>query len=114
MKVDEYSFGSITIAGTTYTSDVIIYPQDVDASWWRAEGHNLAIEDVRQIAAAKPGKVIIGTGYYGQMRVPEQTLKWFADHNIQVEMAKTGDAVKRFNELQREAASVVAALHLTC
>lgn len=114
MNIERYDFGTITVEGATYTSDVIIYPKEVDAAWWRAEGHNVAVEDVRRIAAAKPETLVIGTGYYGRMRVPEETLKWLAAHNIQVEIAKTGEAVKLFNRLQREAASVVAALHLTC
>ncbi|MBI2314410.1 MAG: hypothetical protein HYU77_18130 [Betaproteobacteria bacterium] len=114
MNIERYDFGTITIEGATYTSDVIIYAKEVDASWWRAEGHNVAVEDIRRIASAKPGKLVIGTGYYGRMGVSEETLKWLAAHNIQVEIAKTGDAVKLFNRLQQEAASVVAALHLTC
>jgi len=32
MKIDSYSFGRIVIDGQVYTSDVIIYPDRVDAS----------------------------------------------------------------------------------
>ena len=55
MKIEHYSFGNITIDGQTYTSDVIIYPERVDASWWRKEGHNLQIEDLAGVIKAEPG-----------------------------------------------------------
>ncbi len=70
MKIDSYSFGRIVINGKTYTSDVIIYPGRVDASWWRKEGHLLQLEDVAEALQAKPDsnyRVIIlsrvGQGY---------------------------------------------------
>lgn len=34
MIVDDYSFGRIKVGGKEYTSDVIIYPDRVDSSWW--------------------------------------------------------------------------------
>ena len=64
MKVEHYSFGKITIDGQTYTSDVIIYPERVDSSWWRKQGHNLQIEDMAGVIKAEPGVVIIGTGLF--------------------------------------------------
>ena len=69
MKVEQYSFGNITIDGQTYTYDVIIYPERVDSSWWRKQGHNLQIEDLAGVIKAEPGVVIIGTGFFGVMKV---------------------------------------------
>ena len=31
--IESYKFGEIVIDGTTYTSDVIIYPDNVDDKW---------------------------------------------------------------------------------
>ena len=50
MKIDSYSFGRIVINGKTYTSDVIIFPDKVDASWWRKEGHLLQLADGKSAA----------------------------------------------------------------
>ena len=44
MNVEAYDFGIIRVEGATYTSDGIIMPDTVKASWWRREGHNLCIE----------------------------------------------------------------------
>ncbi len=113
MKIQDYSFGKIVIDGRTYTSDVIVYPERVDASWWRKEGHLLQSEDIAEVLDAEPEVLIIGTGYSGSMRVPRQTLDLLESKGIEVHVALTRDAVSFYQELQRER-KVIAALHLTC
>ncbi len=58
--------------------------------------------------------LIIGTGYYGRMLVPDATKQYLEERGIKVLQAKTRDAVTEFNQLQKEYARIVAALHLTC
>jgi hypothetical protein len=113
MKVEHYSFGKITIDGQPYPSDVIIYPERVDSSWWRKQGHNLQIEDIAGVIKAEPGVVIIGTGYFGVMKVPKETVSHLESKGILVYVERTGKAVELFNELQKSK-TVIAALHLTC
>ncbi len=114
MLITEYEFGRIAIADMTYTSDVIVAPEQVIDSWWRKEGHNLQIEDLDDILNAKPDMLIIGTGYYGRMHVPDETKQYLEEQGIKVLQAKTREAVTEFNQLQKEYARIVAALHLTC
>ena len=114
MRISEYELGIIAIADKTYTSDVIVAPEQVIDSWWRKEGHNLQIEDLDDIVNAKPDMLVIGTGYYGRMQVPDETKQYLEERGIKVLQAKTRDAVTEFNQLQKEYARIVAALHLTC
>jgi len=114
IRISAYEFGRIAIADKTYTSDVIIAPEQVIDSWWRKQGHNLQIEDLDDIVKAKPDMLIIGTGYYGRMHVPDETKQYLEERGIKVLQAKTCDAVTEFNQLQKEYARIVAALHLTC
>lgn len=114
MRISEYKFGKIVIENKTYTSDVIISPEQVIDSWQRKQGHNLDITDLDDIVNAKPDVLIIGTGYYGRMWVPDETRRYLGEQGIKVRQAKTGDAVSEFNALQKECARIVAALHLTC
>jgi len=114
MRISEYEFGKIAIENETYTSDVIISPEQVIDSWWRKQGHNLDITDLDDIMKAKPDVLIIGTGYYGRMQVADETRQYLEGQGIKVHQAKTGDAVTEFNTMQKEYARVVAALHLTC
>jgi hypothetical protein len=114
MTVDAYSFGEIRIDGKPYTSDVIVWPGRVKSPWWRAEGHNLCPADLDEVLRAPPKVLVIGTGYYGRMRVPPETLSALQAQGIEVHVGKTSEAVAELNRLARESADVVAALHLTC
>jgi len=113
MRIEHYSFGKITIQGKEYTSDAIIYPDRVDASWWRKEGHYLQKPDLTDIVAAKPELLIVGTGAHGVMTVPESTIAFLESHNIAVLVERTDKAVELFNN-QPTGKKVIAALHLTC
>jgi hypothetical protein len=113
MKIDSYSFGRIVINGTTYTSDVIIYSNRVDAAWWRNEGHLLQLADVEDVLRAKPDVLVIGTGYAGVMRVPCETIDRIVAQGIEVKVERTSNAVRVYNDLQGTR-TVIAALHITC
>jgi hypothetical protein len=114
MEITAYDFGRIEIAGKHYTSDVIIFPEQVKDHWWRIEGHSLDIADLDEVIAAKPQLLVIGTGYYGRMAVPDETRALLESRGIRVLEARTGEAVEEFNRLQRQYARIIAALHLTC
>jgi hypothetical protein len=113
MRITHYSFGRITVDGKTYTSDIIIYPQRISPSWWRKEGHNLQPVDLEEAVAAKPDIVVIGTGAHGVMRVPKETVQFLESKGIEVQSARTDQAVAIFNSAPKDKA-VFAALHLTC
>jgi hypothetical protein len=114
MHIDQYRFGHIDIKGHGYNFEVIIFPDRVQQRWWRKEGHRLAREDLETVLAEKPELLVVGTGYYGRMQVPEETLDALRGADIDVRVGKTGSAIEEFNRLQRESARIVAALHLTC
>ncbi len=114
MKIDKYSFGSITINGKKYTQDVIIFPDTVFCPWWREEGHNLSLKDMEKVIEFKPSLVIIGTGAEGIMRVPQKTLKELNKIGVETTTEKTGEAVNIYNEKIQNNENVVACLHLTC
>ena len=113
MKIEYYSFGTIKIDGKTYTSDVIIYPDRVDSSWWRKHGHALNIVDLKDVIPADPEILVVGTGYSGAMVVPEETLSYLKSKGIDVHIARTDKAVLLFNRFQEDK-KTIAALHLTC
>lgn len=114
MRFGNYTFGKIVVDGHTYNSDVIITPETVIDNWWRKEGHRLDKCDLDEILAAKPDCLLVGTGYYGRMDIPAETIQYLHDKNIQIDYAPTGEAIKQLNQLQTKCARIVAALHLTC
>ena len=114
MKLDDYEFGRITVNGAAYTADLIITPDSILDSWWRKQGHSLHIDDLDAIVRAKPDVLVVGTGYFGRMTIPDETRKYLHAQGIDLKALKTRDAVDEFNRLQKQYARIVAALHLTC
>jgi len=113
MHIDSYSFGHISIDDKAYSSDVIILPGSVRGAWWRKQGHNLAVDDLQAVMDSRPAQLVIGTGYYGNMQVPGDTVRALENAGIGVHVARTADAVALYNEMA-DSARVAAALHLTC
>ena len=111
--IDSYSFGSIVVEGKRYTADVIIYPDRVDPSWWRKQGHNLCLEDLQDVLRSQPEVLVIGQGKPGLMKVGADVVERLHELGIEVISAPTVKAVRTYNELATEK-KVVAALHLTC
>lgn len=113
MKIEAYEFGRMVYGGKTYTSDLIIYPDRVDSSWWRLKGHLLQIEDLKDILKEEPGILIIGTGAVGIMKVPKKLKNQLEEKNIEVYVQRTGKAVEVFNSADKSK-KVIGAFHLTC
>jgi hypothetical protein len=113
MKIDSFSFGIISIGGTTYTSDVIVYPDRVQSPWLREEEHRPQIIEFADIVKAEPEILVIGTGYAGVLSVADQIRNYLTSKGIEVRVEKTKVAVDLYNSL-RETEKVVAALHVTC
>ncbi|MEA3403078.1 MAG: MTH938/NDUFAF3 family protein [Armatimonadota bacterium] len=112
-RIEDYGFGRIVIDGTRYSNDVIIYPERVDDSWWRDQGHLLQMVDLDGVLQANPDVLVVGTGAYGRMRLADGVEEALAQRDIDVVAAQTDEAVERYNELA-PGRRTVAALHLTC
>jgi len=112
--INSYKFGYIVVDGKSYTSDVIIYPQKINAHWWREEGHLLLPQDIKEILLKeKPEVLIIGTGDLGLMKVPPETLKYIKSKGIEVKVEPTRLACQLYNKIYNSR-KTIAALHLTC
>jgi len=111
--IDSYSFGSVRVGGREYHSDVVIYPDRVDGSWWRKEGHRLSIEDLADALAANPEILIVGKGAYGCMSIPPETQAHVEALGITLLAQNTKEACETHNEVSKTA-RVVTCLHLTC
>jgi len=113
LRIEDYSFGRMVIDGTVYTSDLIIYPDRIDASWWRDEGHLLGEDDLEAMLEAQPEVVIIGSGSPGMMSVPKALRESAGRGGVEVIVRPTAAAVELYNELAPKK-RVVAGFHLTC
>jgi len=115
MHIDSYSFGSIRIDDRDYSVDVILLGRDVKSPWWReAGGHVYAAKDLEEVLAAAPEVVVLGTGYFGRVKVLDETLEAFTDAGSEIVVERTGGAVEAYNRFVADGRDVAAALHLTC
>ena len=111
--ISEYAFGRITVDGKEYNADLVILPERVIADWWRQEGHRLVPEDLREVSGAEVEVLVVGTGKFGAMKVPPETVAALESRGIEVAIAPTEEACRTFEEL-RAHKRTAAALHLTC
>ena len=114
LRIDDYRFGEMVIAGKSYRSDLKIINGEVVPNWWRKEGHRLSLEDLSDVLEARPEVLVVGTGAYGVMKVPESVKKALAERGIKLEALPTAKAAARFNELFATGKRVAGAFHLTC
>ena len=110
--LERYSFGRLTVDGHEHTRDLIVLPGRIVADWWRREGHSLEIEDLREVLEQPPERLIVGCGAYGRLEPDPEALRELEARGIAVEVLPTGEAVRRYGEL--DARTTAAALHLTC
>ncbi len=112
--IEQYDFGSMTIEGKRYNHDLKIIEQQVVSNWWRKEEHLIELSDVKDILSTRPAILVVGTGYSGNMKVPESFRSALAGDHIQLIEESTKEAIKTFNRLLTEGKRVAGAFHLTC
>jgi hypothetical protein len=111
--IESYKFGEIVINSVTYTSDLIVYPDKVDDTWWRKESHALHKDDLTDVVRYEPEVIIVGSGEPGLMKVLYETKQFIESKGIELIIENTKNACKKYNELSKNK-NVVATLHLTC
>ena len=112
--IDSYSFGRITINGKRYTNDVIVFPNRVEDNWWRKQGHQLQVKDIETVVKEKPEVLVVGTGYYGLVKITAETIEYLKSKGVELVAQKTQNACTTYNRLVESRKKVIAALHLTC
>jgi hypothetical protein len=111
-RIDHYQFGRIVVDGRQETNDLVILPHRVVRDWWRRDGHGLVLDDLVEVLEDLPPRLVVGTGANGRMRPDPATIHQLQDRGLTVEILLTGQAVRRFGEL--DPAGTAAALHPTC
>jgi len=111
--IESYTFGRMVIDGHPYTSDLIIFPDKINDSWWRISGHSVCLKDMEVVFKEEPEILIIGTGYSGLMKVEEEVKSFAQSKGIELIIHKTEKAVQSFNALSVQK-KAIGAFHLTC
>ncbi len=112
--IEAYRFGAMTVRGVRYTDDLKIIGGKVIPHWWRREGHRLREEDIPEVLEGTLDLLVVGTGFFGMMRVEKSLRETLERRGVRLLVDKTGRAVTLFNEAYREANVVAGVFHLTC
>jgi hypothetical protein len=111
-KLEGYRFGHLVVDGEEQTRDLIVLPDRVVTNWWRADGHRLVLADLDDVVDELPEHLVVGTGAYAQMQPDPEAVERLRQRGVEVEALPTGEAVRRYGELDPR--RTAAALHLTC
>jgi hypothetical protein len=109
--IEGFSFGVMQINGKQYFSDVILYPDRIEAQWWRRDKHRVCIADVVEMLRVDPQYLLIGTGQPGNLRVAAETQEYILSQGIQLIYEPTEFAYQMYNEIYMKR-WVVGAFHL--
>jgi len=113
--IDSAAFGTMTIGGRTYTSDLIIFPDGrIRDGWWRRHGHRLTVDDILILIEAAPECIVAGTGTSGRMRPDANLAPFLEARDIALIAVPNDRAVQIYNEKCCQHANVAACFHLTC
>jgi hypothetical protein len=113
--IDHYTTGShMIVDGHTHHQDLKIIRGQVKDNWWRKQGHRLDLDDIKDVVNARPKILVVGTGYAGNMHVPDNTRNALSKHNINIIAEITSKATNIYNQLVSEGKDVAGAFHLTC
>jgi len=84
-RLEDYSFGRVTIDGSEQTRDLIVLPDRVVSDWWRRDGHSLALEDLDEVLDELPQRLILGVGAHGRLRPDPAAIAELERRGIAVE-----------------------------
>ncbi len=112
--ITDYRFGRVKIGGKPYHRDVLIIEDEILSPWVRQEGHSLCPDDLAWVVSRRPRVLVIGTGAFGRLRVPEETREWLRSRGIELIVLPTAEAVEEYNRRAAAAERVACGLHLTC
>ncbi len=110
--IDNYRFGEFVVDGKTYKSNIILIGKTVKPAR-HLPGHELKLDDFTELINSKPEYIIIGTGAYGVMKVPNEIIEFIEKQGIKTIIENTGQACQTYNAMLKQG-KIAAFLHNTC
>jgi hypothetical protein len=116
MRIDQFTFGSIRIDGTTYDHDVVIDRGRVrerkkkpSKPFRNAFGHTPLSAEERIPWSCR--RLVVGTGAEGSLPVMDEVRREAARRDVELLTFPTSEAIRAF---QAEPKDTNAILHVTC
>lgn len=98
--------------------DAKLFPGGAREWNWNETGtrHNPGIQkvDTDEIINRGVDYVVLSTGVYEQLKVPEDTIQYLQQKHVEVKVAQTEQAVETYNRLIRQGYAAGGLFHSTC
>src|SRR5713226_2289876 len=105
--IDQTTFGSITVEGTTFEHDVLIrLSGQVEKRKKKLSkaiygtSHILSLDEAKHIYEKGTLRLIIGTGQYDSVTLSEEAADYFKRKQCHVDLLPTPQAIRVWNESQ--------------
>ena len=117
-KIDDTTFGSITIAHEDYEHDVIIRlngevkkrKKKLSKALY-GTSHIVSLAEAQYVYEPGVKRLIVGTGQGGNVTLSDDAANYFKQMQCEVKMLPTPKAIRVWNEAE---GSVIGLFHVTC
>jgi len=119
MMIEHCSFGQVVIDGQPY-GDVLIVAGQIRPrnrellKQLYGTSHTVGAEEKSELLSGKPDYLIIGTGQYGSLKVPEEVVTAAKQQQTKVIIKNTPEISSDFNSLWHKGFKINALIHTTC
>jgi hypothetical protein len=117
-KIDETSFGSITIEGETFEHDVMIRLNgEVEKRKKKLSkalygtSHILSLKEAKFVYEIGTKRLIIGSGQDDNVKLSDEAAGYFEHKHCKVDVLPTPRAIETWNKAEGE---VIGLFHVTC
>ncbi|MGB8348142.1 MAG: MTH938/NDUFAF3 family protein [Ktedonobacteraceae bacterium] len=116
--LDQTTFGSITIDGTTFAHDVLIRlngrikkrKKKLSKAVY-GTSHVVSLAEAKHVYEPGAQRLILGTGQQDQVRLSDEAVAYFQRKQCQVELLPTPQALAVWNTCSE---AVIGLFHVTC
>ena len=117
-KIDETSFGSITIGGKAFEHDVLIRLNgDIEKRKKKLSkalygtSHILSLQEAKFVYEKGTERLILGSGQDGNVKLSDEAAGYFEHKHCQVDVLPTTRAIETWNKAEGD---VIGLFHVTC
>ncbi len=118
IKVENLSFGSITVGGKKYRRDVILLPDGTvkqrKGGFWMFGSHRFKRNELEELTKAGADEIVIGTGTNSKARLSNEAISYAGQSRLRLHTLPSYKAVPEFNNLVEVGKKVAAIIHITC
>jgi hypothetical protein len=117
-RIDETTFGSITIAGKVWDHDVLIR---LDGRVEKRKkklskavygtSHTISLDEAKHTYEKRAQRLFVGAGQYGLVNLSDEAAAYFERKECEVELLPTPEAIQAWNEAE---GAVIGLFHVTC